>query len=108
MTRRIAATALAPLLLAGCLLPATRLDAGALERRGEGKHPEGPAAFHIQEIVPQLIEAQTRAAMLSRRPAPPDPSGSATQAYEYRITPYDVLTVIVYDHPELTIPAGQF
>ncbi|HZZ83166.1 MAG TPA: polysaccharide biosynthesis/export family protein [Anaeromyxobacteraceae bacterium] len=108
MTSRALAAALALSSLSGCLLPTTRLDPGPLEQRGEGKHPEQPAAFRVQEIDPPLIGELTRASLAARHPAAPDPSGPAAQSYEYRITPYDVLTVIVYDHPELTIPAGQY
>ncbi len=108
MTSRVLAAAFAITTLAGCILPATKLDPDALEKRGEGKHPEQPAAFRVQEIDPPLMAQLARAELAARHPAPPDPAGPLARSYEYRVAPYDVLTVIVYDHPELTIPAGQF
>ena len=38
----------------------------------------------------------------------PDPNVKDFATYQYKIAPLDVLSVVVWDHPELTSPTGQF
>ena len=62
-----------------------------------------PAEVKVQPITAELIIAQERAAT-PRPPAElPRPVAS-----DYKIGPGDILTIIVWGHPELTIPTGEF
>ena len=101
MTRALALAA--AFACAGCFLaPGMRVSEGALEDRGRGSND--PSRFHIVPITPQLLTAQAKA----RTDAEADPPAVPEPKYEYRIAPHDVLSVIVWEHPELTIPAGEF
>jgi polysaccharide export outer membrane protein len=73
-----------------------RMNEGALEDRGKG--------LHVVPITPQLLTTQAR----SRSDAQADPPPPPQETYAYRISPHDVLSVIVWEHPELTIPAGEY
>jgi polysaccharide biosynthesis/export protein len=90
----------------GCALaPGMKLDEDAAVRRGRetSKNPDFKVEVVTQTTVNRL--AQERA---QRRSLLADPLGDEAAHYHYRIAPYDVLQVIVWDHPELTAPTGAF
>jgi polysaccharide export outer membrane protein len=60
----------------------------------------------LTAITPALV-AELRQDARARPRANPE-LDAAMARYQYRIGPQDVLTFIVWDHPELTIPAGEY
>ncbi|HYO58397.1 polysaccharide export protein [Archangium sp.] len=89
--------------------PGMYMDENAFRERYAGKADAGADdAFEIIPIDAELLGKQ-QAARQQTRPAPrQDPLAEVAADYNYRVTAHDVLSVIVWDHPELTIPAGEF
>jgi polysaccharide export outer membrane protein len=82
-----------------------RMDESGLKDRGRGS--KDPDRFKIVPITPELLrEQRNRASADAARQAQAPPPAPAS--YEYKIAPHDVLSVIVWEHPELTMPAGEF
>jgi polysaccharide export outer membrane protein len=70
-------------------------------------HTKGDYA--VQPITPDLIERLARQRQEQAQARPSSAEAGEEQAVKpYTVAPYDVLQVTVWDHPELTVPTGQF
>lgn len=95
---RISGLGLAILFLTGCAFaPGSHMDR---DKAGEGL--DGRVEFH--KITPELI-ADIRTPRTQARVNPE--LDEATKSYDYTVGRGDILTITVWNHPELTIPAGS-
>lgn len=103
---------LSVLLFTGCaaLGPGLHMDEEEFRERNDGKAAaEGEAADDAYRIVPITAEVLKKQHASFQKSSPVvDPLADVAANYEYKVSPHDVLSVIVWDHPELTIPAGEF
>jgi polysaccharide export outer membrane protein len=87
------ATLLFALVLNGCaIVPGQRMDEGALQR--DDSHVK------LVQITPELVEAGEKQTAIP-------PELLSYQPEDYRIGSGDTLYITVWDHPELTSPAGS-
>jgi polysaccharide export outer membrane protein len=91
-------------LFSGCAFaPGMEMNESAVNERGkaETKDPN----FRIQPITSAVL-AKLREEAAKANPLIPDPEANKPPT-PYVVAPFDVLQVTVWDHPELTSPAGQ-
>ncbi len=101
---RLSIGAAAALLLSGCM--GMKLGESAVRDRAAQAKPGEPGVVDLTPEVLARVREQARTALAA--PGADPLAAQAGAAYEYRIAPFDVLGVTVWDHPELTIPAGEF
>ena len=103
---RTTAFAIVALLASGCALaPGMKMDEGAAVARGRAA--TGDPEFHVVPVTPDVV-GRLAVETWQQSPLLPDPLGDQVATYQYTVAPHDVIQVVVWDHPELTAPTGQF
>ena len=105
MTKRVLLLLLAAAATGCSLAPGIHIsDAEVTERA----HEQGATDFQITVVSPYTIAQLAREQEAAAKARQPDPNVAEFSTYQYKIAPLDVLSVVVWDHPELTSPTGQF
>lgn len=100
----ISALLVSSLALSACSTP------GMSYRPGNAHAGQPPAQqnYVIQPITPQLLLQQAQA-HAQRPDGQTNPAlDAALSTYQYHVGPQDVLSVVIWDHPELTLPQGEY
>jgi polysaccharide export outer membrane protein len=97
------------LLLGGCtVFPGSHIST-TNKHSVEQEQEEGEEQFSEEVNVYALTPQQVAKYQTAKTSAQANPELEALIAkYEYRVGPGDILNVTIWDHPELTIPAGSY
>jgi polysaccharide export outer membrane protein len=100
-----AAFAAALAVLSGCstFAPGLHLSESTVEGRGTEQNP-----IRILPVTPAVLAQQASARSRAAEARAKDPLAAEAERWQYKVAAFDVLSVIVWDHPELTIPAGEY
>ncbi|KYN86683.1 sugar transporter [Vibrio cidicii] len=109
LKRKLLLATLLPVLLAGCTVPGSHLPTDNKTRVETNQNQAETDLSQVVNLYP--LTTQTISTYLSTSPsvsrANPE-LDSQLARYEYQIGPGDILNVTIWDHPELTIPAGSY
>lgn len=89
--------------LQGCTSPGSTLSTFGKTRVVNESAPR--IAF---KVYPISMNKESSSAVAKLRAMPNPKLDKAMLAYEYEVGPGDILNITVWDHPELTIPAGSY
>lgn len=104
---RITLMGLSASLISACALPGLQYrEGGSQVWKEQANHSD--TDVQVQEITPALTLKMAQEAFKKRQAEPETamPAVYAQNAWVYRVGVGDILSVIVWDHPELTNPAG--
>ena len=85
-----------------------QLDESSAEARARARTGAGDQSYRVRPLTAKLVAELAADRRWARGNPLPDPLAAEARSYVYRVAPFDVLNITVYDHPELTMPAGQY
>ncbi|KLU98859.1 polysaccharide export protein [Photobacterium aphoticum] len=94
-------------LLAGCTVPGSHLsvDNENATVKGDTTTNETSNKINVYPLTAQAVNKFKSPAVISKSNPALD---AELSRYQYRIGPGDILNITIWDHPELTIPAGSY
>ncbi len=98
MSKGLVRSVFAGLAVTGCALPGFTYSPGP----SAGPEP-APTTYTVQRITPQSLAGLRSVAATADTPLVSRSLDQAIENYTYRVGPHDVLNIIVWNHPELTI-----
>ncbi|MEZ8819366.1 polysaccharide export protein [Vibrio sp. 10N.222.54.A1] len=101
--------ALLPALLAGCTTPGTHLSTdnkNVIQPSEEQQESDISDVVNVYPLTAQLVSTY-QTGTLSVSQANPELDVDIAK-YEYKVGVGDILNITIWDHPELTIPAGSY
>ncbi|MBY5947407.1 polysaccharide export protein [Photobacterium rosenbergii] len=104
-TKKLLISTMATAMLAGCTVPGSHLSvdnktvisAGDEQELSEHVNVYPLTASKVSQFKTPRVYSQTNVAL-----------DAEIARYQYRIGPGDILNITIWDHPELTIPAGSY
>lgn len=92
--------------LSGCVLPGQHLENDLQpQNQTEVNAVDNKVKIAVYALTPQLLQKMAPAPKVGMANPELD---SKLASYEYFVGPADILNVTIWDHPELTIPAGSY
>ncbi|MGR5144706.1 polysaccharide export protein [Photobacterium sp. DNB23_23_1] len=106
-TKKLLIPAMATAMLAGCTVPGSNLtiDDKNIVASQQERDSDISEQVNVYPLTASAVRLFKAPAVYSK--ANPALDAEITQ-YQYRIGPGDILNVTIWDHPELTIPAGSY
>lgn len=94
-----------PVIFAGLLLTGCTITPGLRNNLDRGT--ESVPGLEVVEVTPAVVLAENQLNASAPSVLPITDAAAANNPYDYLLGPGDIVHVIVWDHPELTNPAGQ-